>query len=55
MTAPPELGPFVLLEPQTQDFLGAVGAHAERNVDGLLCARPPSRIMTRSASKKISG
>src|SRR5437764_10923292 len=32
----PEFGTLVLLEPKPQNFLGAVGAHAERDVDGLV-------------------
>src|SRR5206468_11715796 len=32
----PEFGTLVLLQPKPQDFLGAVGAHAERDVDGLV-------------------
>ena len=32
----PELGAFVLLEPQAEHLLGAVGAHAERDVDRLV-------------------
>ena len=32
----PELGALVLLEPQAQDLLGAVGAHPERDMDRLV-------------------
>ena len=38
--AQPELGALVLLEPQAQDLLGAVGAHAERDVDRLVADQP---------------
>ena len=38
--AQPEFGAFVLLEPQPEDFLGAVGPYAERDVDRLLRTRP---------------
>jgi hypothetical protein len=31
-----KLGALVLLEPQPQDFLGTVGAHAQRDVDGFV-------------------
>src|SRR3954465_12010771 len=34
--AQPELGALVLFEPQPQDFLAAVGAHAERDMDSLV-------------------
>src|SRR5580700_2562130 len=32
----PELGAFILLEPQPQDLLGSIGAHAERDMDRLV-------------------
>ena len=57
----PELGPFALLDPQPQDLLGAVQADADRQVDRLVPDRPlfrtgpSSRILTRKASKKITG
>ena len=38
--AQPELGAFVLLEPQPQDLLGAVGAHAERDMHRLVADQP---------------
>src|SRR6185369_1178600 len=34
--AQPEFGALVLFEPKPQDFLAAVGAHAERDMDGLI-------------------
>src|SRR3954465_3840434 len=34
--AQPELGALVLFEPQPQDFLAAVGTHAERDMDSLI-------------------
>src|SRR3954452_17151297 len=34
--AQPELGALVLFEPQPQDFLAAVGTHAERDMDSLV-------------------
>src|SRR4051794_13763981 len=36
----PELGALVLLQPQAQDFLGAVGADAQGDVDGLVPHQP---------------
>ena len=32
----PELGAFVLLQPEAENLLGAVGAHAERDMDSLV-------------------
>ena len=34
--AQPKFGALVLFEPKPQDFLAAVGAHAERDMDGLI-------------------
>src|SRR5690348_4347434 len=39
--AEPELGPLVLLEPQPEDYLGAVGPHAKRY--GQPCYAPGAR------------
>jgi site-specific DNA recombinase len=36
----PELGALVLLEPKSKDFLGAVGANPERDVDRLVADQP---------------
>lgn len=47
----PELGAFGLLDPQTQYFLAAVGADAQRQIDRLVLTVPSSRIFSRSASK----
>src|SRR6185437_8018837 len=38
--AQPEFGALVLLEPQPQNLLGAVGPHAERNVHRLIAHGP---------------
>ena len=38
--AQPEFGAFVLLEPQPQDLLGAISAHAERDVHCLIADQP---------------
>ena len=38
--AQPEFSALVLFEPKPQDFLAAVGAHAERNVDSLISYQP---------------
>ena len=38
--AQPELGALILLEPQAENFLGAVGAHAERGVHRLVADQP---------------
>ncbi|EAS48297.1 hypothetical protein SI859A1_03679 [Aurantimonas manganoxydans SI85-9A1] len=51
----PELGAFVLLEPDAQDLLGAVGAHAKGDVDRLFLTKPSSWIFTRRASKNTIG
>src|SRR5215213_3122923 len=38
--AQPEFGALVLFQPKPQDFLAAVGAHAKRDVDGLVSDQP---------------
>ena len=38
--AQPEFGAFVLLEPKAEDLLGAVGAHAERDMYRLVADQP---------------
>ena len=40
----PELGAFVLLDPQAEHLLAAVGAHAQRDVDGLGTDEPFSAV-----------
>ena len=38
--AQPEFGAFVLLEPEAQNFLGPVGAHAECDVHSFVADQP---------------
>ena len=53
--AQPKLGALVLLEPQAQDFLGTVGAHAERDVDRFVAHQALVADLDPQASKKTSG
>jgi hypothetical protein len=44
-----------LLKPQPEHLIGAIGADAKGDVDGLLRTMPSPRIFNRIASKKASG
>ena len=53
--AQPEFGALILLEPQDENFLGAVGAHAERDVHRLVADPPFIPDLDPQGSKNISG
>ena len=51
----PEFGAFVLLEPQAENLLGAVGADAERDMHRLVADQPFVADFDPQGSKKTSG
>lgn len=53
--AQPELGTFRLLDPYAQNFLGAIGAHAQCQGYRFVSDLPSPRILTHKASKETSG
>jgi hypothetical protein len=51
----PELGTLGLPDPQPEHLLLAFAVEGEGDIDALLRTKPSSRILTRSASKKMTG